>query len=113
MLKVIFGALGLLIVLAIVGSLAKNQLGAPGQLGQTATRAADATAGTSDSSSTGSMAGKAVGGARLDAFGATAGIGAEGPDTAQAQIKGIQQSVRDRTNNALQQGTERNSRAQP
>ena len=110
MVKVIFGLLGLLIVLAIVSSLAKTQLGAIGQLGQTTTRAVNAQTGTSDSdagSGVGAAAGKAVGGARLDGFAATAGVGAAGPDTAQAQIKGLQQSVRDRTNQALQQGANR------
>jgi hypothetical protein len=33
--------------------------------------------------------------------------------TAQQQIQGIQQSVRERTNNALEQGAQRNQRAQP
>jgi hypothetical protein len=56
------------------------------------------------------MAGRAVGGARLDGFAATAG--AEMP-TAQQQIQGVQQSVRDRTADALQQGVQRNQRAQP
>jgi hypothetical protein len=108
MLKIVFGMLGLLIVLAIVSSLAKTQLGAIGQLGQTTTRAVNAQTGTADSGSdAGSMAGKAVGGARLDGFAATAGVGAAGPDTAQAQIKGLQQSVRDKTNQALQQGANR------
>jgi hypothetical protein len=114
MIRVIFGLLGLVIVLAIVSSLAKTQLGALGQLGQATTRAVNASTGTADGGdSVGSMAGKAVGGARLDAFGATAGIGAEGPNTAQAQIQGIQQSVRDRTNEALRKGVERSNRAQP
>lgn len=112
MLRVIFGFLGLLIVLAIVSSLAKTQLGAIGQIGQTTTReqspsgSDDAVAG----GSAGGMAGRAVGGARLDGFSATAG--AEMP-TAQQQIQGVQQSVRDRTADALQQGMQRNQRAQP
>ena len=38
MLKAIFGLLGLAVVLAIVGSLAKNQLGAIGHIGQAAER---------------------------------------------------------------------------
>jgi hypothetical protein len=98
-------------VLAIVGSLMKTQLGALGQLGQTTTRvkspSAAADAGTSP---TGSMAGKAVGGARLDAFGATAG--ADMP-SGQAAIQGVQNNVRDRTVDALQKGVERSNRAQP
>jgi len=112
MLKVIFGFLGLLVVLAIVSSLAKTQLGAIGQIGQTTTRVLGPTGsdGSAASGSAGSMAGRAVGGARLDGFAATAG--AEMP-TAQQQIQGVQQSVRDRTADALQQGVQRNQRAQP
>lgn len=112
MLKVIFGFLGLLVVLAIVSSLAKTQLGAIGQIGQTTTRVQGAagSGGAAAEGSAGSMAGRAVGGARLDGFAATAG--AEMP-TAQQQIQGVQQSVRDRTTDALQQGMQRNQRAQP
>jgi hypothetical protein len=117
MLKAIFGFLGLLIALAVVASLMKTQLGALGQLGgQSSTRVQTPSAGgadTSTGSSVGSTAGKAVGGARLDAFGATAGIGAEGPNTAQAQIQGVQQNVRDRTVKALEQGADRSNKAQP
>jgi len=112
MLRVIFGFLGLLVVLAIVSSLAKTQLGAIGQIGQTTTRTSSppGSDGSAADGSTGSMAGRAVGGARLDGFAATAG--AEMP-TAQQQIQGVQQSVRDRTADALQQGVQRNQRAQP
>ena len=112
MLKVIFGFLGLLVVLAIVSSLAKTQLGAIGQIGQTTTRTSSppGSDGSAADGSAGSMAGRAVGGARLDGFAATAG--AEMP-TAQQQIQGVQQSVRDRTADALQQGVQRNQRAQP
>ena len=112
MLRVIFGFLGLLVVLAIVSSLAKTQLGAIGQIGQTTTRTSSppGSDGSAADGSTGSMAGRAVGGARLDGFAATAG--AEVP-TAQQQIQGVQQSVRDRTADALQQGMQRSQRAQP
>jgi hypothetical protein len=109
MLRAIFGVLGLLIVLAIVGSLAKNQLSALGQLGQTTTRVHSPTP-PETSGNVGSMAGRAVGGARLDGFGATAG--AEMP-SAQAQIQGVQQSIRERTVDALQQGVQRSNNAQP
>jgi len=110
MLKAIFGFLGLLIALAVVASLMKTQLGALGQLGGSTTRVQGSTAATDVSSSTGSMAGKAVGGARLDAFGATAG--AELP-SGQAAIQGVQNNVRDRTVDALQKGVERSNKAQP
>jgi hypothetical protein len=112
MFKIIFGFLGLMVVLAIVSSLAKNQLGAIGQIGQATTRVHGPSGddGAAGGGSAGSMAGRAVGGARLDGFAATAG--AEMP-TAQQQIQGVQQSVRDRTSDALQQGVQRSQRAQP
>jgi hypothetical protein len=109
MLKAIFGFVGVLIVLAIVGSLGKKQLQAIDQMGQATTRVQSATA-SDGGGRVGSVAGQAVGGARLDGFAATAG--AEVP-TAQQQIQGIQQSVRDRTADALQQGVQRNQRARP
>lgn len=107
MLKAIFGFVGLLLVLAIVGSIGKKQLQAIDRIAPATTRVPSAAGpdGTIES-----PAARAVGGARLDAFGATAG--AE-PPTAQGQIQGIQQSVRDRTADALQQGVQRNQRAQP
>ncbi|MGL6113213.1 MAG: hypothetical protein ACRC2B_24235 [Rubrivivax sp.] len=112
MFKAIFGVLGLLIALAIVSSLAKTQLSAMGQIGQTTTRvkSPSGSAGTAEDDSAASVAGRAVGGARLDGFAATAG--AEMPN-AQQQIQGVQQSVRDRTADALAQGAQRNQRAQP
>jgi hypothetical protein len=112
MLKAIFGIVGLLLALIIVGSLAKHQLRSLGQIGQTTPRVHGPAAqeASKTGGAAGSVAGRAVGGARLDGFAATAG--AEMP-TAQQQIQGIQQSVRERTNNALEQGAQRNQRAQP
>jgi hypothetical protein len=88
----------------------KTQLGALGQIGQSTTRVQSSTPATDTNSSTGSMAGKAVGGARLDAFGATAG--ADMP-SGQAAIQGVQNNVRDRTVDALQKGVELSNKAQP
>ena len=113
MFKAIFGVLGLLIVLAMVSSLAKTQLSAIGQIGQTTTRVhspSGSDEAAASQGSTGSMAGRAVSGARLDGFAATAG--AEMP-TAQQQIQGVQKSVVDRTNNAWQQSEQRYKRADP
>ena len=112
MFKAIFGVLGLLIALAVVSSLAKNQLAALGQIGQTTTRV-HGPSGSDDAAaqgSAGSMAGRAVGGARLDGFAATAG--AEMP-TAQQQIQGVQKSVVERKNSAWQQSEQRYKRADP
>jgi hypothetical protein len=112
MFKLIFGVLGLLIALAIVSSLMKTQLGALGQIGQTTTRVHKAAGGdaSSPNSSAGSVAGRAVGGARLDGFAATAG--AEAP-TPQQQLQGVQKSVFGRTDEAWRQSEQRYKRADP
>jgi len=108
MFKAIFGLLGLLIALAIVSSLAKTQLGAIGQIGQKATRVLSLSGG--DGKTADDSVGRAVGGARLDGFAATAG--AEAP-SAQKQVQGVQQSVIGRTNDAWRQSEERYKRADP
>ena len=103
MLKVIFGFLGLLIVLSIVSSLLKSQLGSLGQIGQITTRVQSATG--SDAATAGSgVAGRAVGGQRLDGFAATAG--AEVP-TAQQQIQSVQKSVFTQQDEALRKSVDR------
>ena len=112
MFKAIFGVLGLLIALAIVSSLAKTQIAAIGQIGQTATRVLNPSGGegkTADDG-VGRKAGRAVAGARLDGFAATAG--AEVP-SAQQQVQGTQQSVIGRTNDAWRQSEQRYKRADP
>ncbi len=112
MFRAIFGFVGVLVALVVVGSLMKHPLGALGLIGPSTTRVHGPASGSAEASSgsVGSMAGRAVGGTRLDGFAATAG--AEMP-SAQAQIQGVQQSVRDRTADALQQGVQRSQRAQP
>ena len=112
MFKAIFGFLGLLIALAIFSSLAKTQLAAIGQMGQTAARVLSPSGGdgkTADAS-VGRAAGRAVGGARLDGFAATAG--ADVP-SAQQQLQGTQQSVIGRTDEAWRQSEQRYKRADP
>ena len=109
MLKAIFGFLGLLIVLSIVSSLMKNQLGALGQIGQITNRVQTATGGDAAAPGSG-VAGRAVGGQRLDGFAATAG--AEVP-TAQQQIQSVQKSVFAQQEEALRKSTDRYKRAEP
>jgi hypothetical protein len=112
MFKAIFGFLGLLIALAIFTSLAKTQLAAIGQMGQTAARVLSPSGGddkTADAN-VGRAAGRAVGGARLDGFAATAG--ADVP-SAQQQSQGTQQSVIGRTDEAWRQSEQRYKRADP
>ena len=77
--RLIFGVMSLLVVLAIVGTLGKKQFEALGLGGQTATRAADLPGAAS---------------APVEA-------------TVPAQAKAIQNNVRDAVNASLQQGAER------
>ncbi len=110
MLKIVFGLVGLVIVLAMVSSLAKTQLGAIGQIGQGAMRWLSPDTATDSAATVGSQAPKAVGAKRLDGFAATAG--AEMPTVPQ-QAQGVQQSVFERTDSALQQSVQRYKRADP
>ncbi len=115
--RIIFGLMTLLLALAIVGSLAKNQLQALGQIGTTSTRAptdaegkavTDAVMGrTRDGAATATAA---VPGGMGGMAGATPAM-VEGTVPMQAQA--IQSNVRDATNAALQKGVERSNTAQP
>jgi hypothetical protein len=106
--RIVFGVLGLLVVLAIVGSLAKTQLQAVN--GGVATRArAVATEATGDPTS----------GSR---DGATVAIpggmpGATAADTSALtvpqQSRNLQEQVRNDAVRAMQQGMDRNARADP
>lgn len=112
MFKAIFGVLGLLIALAIVSSLAKTQLAAIGQIGETATRVLNPSGSGAKAADprAGRASGRAVGEARLDGLAATASSGAP---TAQQQAQGADQSVFGRTNEAWRQSEQRYKRADP
>jgi hypothetical protein len=101
--RIIFGVLTLLIALAIVGTLAKKQLQALGQIGgTTSTRApADPDAKAVTVAVPGAMGGMA------DAAPAVAG------STVPMQVQSIQNNVRSATEAALQKGSDRNNGAQP
>ena len=103
--RIVFGVLGLLVVLAIVGSLAKTQLRAV-NAGVTTRPAAAVVEAAGGESPTGTRAGAAIG-----APGATpadtSGL------TLPQQSRSLQQQVRDDTARALQQGADRNARAAP
>jgi len=105
--RIIFGVLSLLVVLAIVGSLAKTQLQALN--GGVATRASTAAQQANvELPAPGSRDGATVGIPR--------GMpGAEAADTSALtvpqQAQNIQQHFRDDTARALQQGMDRNARA--
>ena len=107
--RIIFGVLGLLLVVAIVGSLAKQQLHAVNSSVTTRPRAAVADA-VGEMPPTGSRDGAT--------FGIPGGMpGATAADTSgltvPQQSRNLQQQVRDDTVRALQQGVNRNARAAP
>ena len=113
--RMIFGVMSLLIVLAIVGTLAKKQLQALGQMGNTSTRtptdpAAKAVTDAVMGRARDGAATVAVPGGRGGMAGASPAI-VEGTVPMQAQA--IQNNVRDATNAALQKGVERSNAAQP
>ncbi len=85
--RAIFGVLSLVVVLAIVGSIAKKQLSGSG------------------------LAGRAVAADRAASL--PAGSVAPAAATVPQQSQALQQQARDRTVRALQQGAERNNRADP
>ncbi len=93
--KAIFGILSLVIVLAIVGSLTKKQLQAVGG-GSGATRNAAAASAVG-------IAGNAIPGA----------VGADPNVTVPQHARSMQEKARSDTVRALEQGTQRNQRADP
>jgi hypothetical protein len=110
-LRLIFGVMSLLIVLAIVGTLGKTQLEALGLSGRTGTRAADQ--GAEVKAVSDAVLGRARdGGATIAVPGGVPGATAAPIDgTLPAVSKGIQNNVREATNAALQQGANRSQSA--
>jgi hypothetical protein len=109
--RLIFGVMSLLIVLAIVGTLGKTQLEALGLVGQTRTRAAEQGADVKAVSE--AVLGRAgSGGATIAVPGGVPGATAAPIDgTLPAVSKGIQNNVREAANAALQQGANRSQQA--
>jgi type II secretory pathway pseudopilin PulG len=107
--RAIFGVLSLLIVLAIVGSIAKRQLQAFN--GGVVTRASNAAA---EAQSETPIPGGDRDGATLAIPGGMPGAVAADTSgmTVPQQSQNLQQQVRDRTVRALQQGVDRNARAE-
>ena len=104
--RAIFGVMSLLIVLAIVGSLARKNLQAFGGNGAVAVRQAAA------ASQAASLAADPSGDGRTVAV--PGGMAADiGGLTAPQQAKALHNKVRDDTVRALQQGAERTQRADP
>ncbi len=113
--RIVFGLMSLLIVLAVVGMLGKKQLQALGQIGTTATRAPAEPEGKAV---TDAVMGRAREGAATVAVpGGMGGMAGATPamveGTVPMQAQAIQNNVRDATNAALQKGLDRNSVAQP
>ena len=113
--RMIFGVMSLLIVLAIVGTLGKKQLQALGQIGATTTRAPTDPAGQGghrcrDGACADGAATVAVPARWAGMADATPAI-VEGTVPMQAQA--IQNNVRNATNAALQKGVDRSNNAQP
>jgi hypothetical protein len=113
--RVIFGLMSLLIVLAVVATIGKKQLQALGQIGTTTTRApADADA----KAVTDAVMGRARDGAATIAVpGDLGGMAGATPavveGTVPMQAQAIQNNVRNATNAALQRGADRSNNAQP
>ena len=111
--RLIFGVMSLLIVLAIVGTVGRKQLDALGLTGRTATRAVDQ--GAETKAVTDAVMGRARDG------GVTVAVPGGVPGAAPAAVEGsvpmqaraIQNNVRDATNAALQQGAQRAAAQQP
>ena len=114
--RIIFGVLTLLIALAIVGTLAKKQLQALGQIGGTTSTRAPADPAVK--AVTDAVMGRAHEGAATAAVpGAMGGMADAAPaiveSTVPMQVQSIQNNVRNATEAALQKGTDRNNGAQP
>lgn len=112
--RMIFGVMSLLIVLAIVGTLGKKQLQALGQVGGTTTARVPLDSQTQAVSD--AVLGRARDGAAAVAVpggmpGAT--LAPMGEATVPMQAQAIQNRMRDATTQALQQGVQRNNNAQP
>jgi len=108
--RLVFGALSLLVVLAIVGSIAKKQLQALNGSVTTRPRAV----ATESAPSTDARGGDRDG-ATLAIPGGMPGAVAADPNgmTVPQQARNIQEQVRNDTVRALQQGVDRNARANP
>jgi hypothetical protein len=114
--RLIFGFMALLIVLAVIGTLSKTQLSVLGLAGSATTRAANQ--GAETKAVTDAVMGRARDGAATIAVpGDMGGMAGAAPAVADVtvpmQAQAIQNRVRDQANAALQRGADRNNAAQP
>jgi hypothetical protein len=106
--RLIFGVMSLLIVLAIVGTLGKKQFEALGLLGESTTTRAAAQGAETKAVSDAVLGRARNGGATIAVPGGVPGaVAAPIEGTLPAQSRAIQNNVRDATNAALQQGANR------
>jgi hypothetical protein len=115
--RMIFGVLSLLIVLAIVGTVGKKQLEAFGLVRDATTRSVGQGAETK------AVTDQVLGRARMGGTGGAATVAVPGgmpgaeaavvDTTVGGQARSIQNNVRDATNAALQKGVERSNASQP
>jgi hypothetical protein len=112
--RLIFGVMSLLIVLAVIGTLGKKQFEALGLTGQTTTTRA-AAQGTETKAVTDAVMGRArEGGATIAVPGGVPGaVAAPIEGSLPAQSRGIQNNVRNAVNAAVEQGANRSSQQQP
>jgi hypothetical protein len=113
--RMIFGVMSLLIVLAIVGTIGKKQLHALSQIGATTARVPADAAGRAVSG--GDADGNQGGTVTVAVPGAMGGMASAEPAIVDAtvpmQAQTIQKNMRDATNAALQKGADRSHNAQP
>ena len=105
--KAIFGVLSLLIVLAIVASIAKTQLQGTGNASSVAARSNEAAREAARQAGDGSNRDSVI----LAVPGATSAD--PNGTTAPVQARNLENQVRDNAVRAMQQGMERNQRAEP
>ena len=112
--RIVFGLMALLIVLAAIGTLGKTQLSVLGISERTVTQSQGQ--GAETNSVTEAVMGRARSGtaATIAVPGGMSGAEAAVVDTTiPGQSRSIQNNVRDQTNAALQKGVERSNAAQP
>jgi hypothetical protein len=109
--RLIFGVMSLLIVLAVIGTLGKKQFEALGLTGQSTTTTRAAAQGAETKAVTDAVMGRARdGGATIAVPGGVPGaVAAPVEGTLPAQSRGIQNNVRNAVGGALEQGANRSA----
>ena len=112
--RLIFGVMSLLIVLAIVGTLGKKQFEALGLTGGSSTATRAAAQGGETKAVTDAVMGRARDGASIAVPGGMPGaVAAPVEGTLPAQSRGIQNNVRNAVGGALEQGAANRAAQEP